>query len=1066
MKSKKAAAAAAASAAERKAARREKSREAKETTSSTREAIANEEAARAKKKVKSNVSGSTEARQALTSVEAVGDGEVVQASAKLKDVDTGHIGEEVGETEEVDEETGGEEISEQEDDEGEEEHLVEDPGLSDLEEVFTACDLGGTGRLGENELRCALHAAGLYPDDAVVAHAARGRPATQVETEESKAAEAELMKIEMGLLFADQNSRDARSSKVSGRAQQRRKSSKTYVAMGQGKWGDADTQDCTVVNAAPKDESGIIVEDFKDLVRRAHREQGAPGAMRQGRRVVPHSRRGVTFGQIEDLHEGYVASGWLQVQCDAANEMLGCHSDHGESWAEASTATESAAVKKMQVDTHALQQFVVCPLTDPRDRRVPLDIRLAANTPLPPVERISYSELANPKGAHPDYFISHSWGHALPDLQQALQRCAHRAATTDGNRHAGPQDVTFWLAVFAINQHRISEEVGHSPDQGPCIVSMAQALAGGVVILDETAESLTRAWCLFEIDRLASHELPWEFFCSSGPVAQFFTKGPPPPIPPSQASCAGDTRQAAGAAGRRSSAKGEQAKGKRLSAAAPAQGGTTLNGPAGLVRRLSQRLSNLSTFDAGAGCDSDKHAIWHCVCNPGLRQQDLAMLLRKEAFHPESFSEFEGRLAATLGQSLLSVCLRARDRDAVLSCIVAGADFSKKDLAAMGNLSMDPRTVQAVMKSIWLDGATSKCSLLHCAASHGHSQAVSALLSLKADLEARDSELGETPLHWALRTGHHDTIVQQVLTASASINVFSRTHATPLHWAAAGGHVGTVTSILERATRNKQFFDPKKDKHGTRPLHYAAAHGHVEVTEMLLDCGENVEVQDPVNCDATPLHLAAMDGHADVVKLLLRRSANAECEDADGDTPINYASINGRRQVVYTLMQHVSDSRRRRRPRARPTSAAAMPGQRIKQPPAITPLAAMLGAATSGGRGLQPVTSSVTDLHPGRPGASPSDAKPSRPSTAAPGGRTAKLKQSPADLEATRGSVASEASGPLASLSTMSGMRESASRSQVQPKEAGTRRPSTATGRRAASATAPSRPSTAVGGRR
>ena len=70
---------------------------------------------------------------------------------------------------------------------------------------------------------------------------------------------------------------------------------------------------------------------------------------------------------------------------------------------------------------------------------------------------------------------------------------------------ATPDDVTFWICLFALDQHRPSEEVGKSLDDAPFNRALEQAKHGMVMVLDEAVQPFKRIWCLYEVQR--SHEL-------------------------------------------------------------------------------------------------------------------------------------------------------------------------------------------------------------------------------------------------------------------------------------------------------------------------------------------------------------------------------------------------------------------------------------------------------------------------------------------------------------------------------------------------------------------------------
>jgi ankyrin repeat protein len=66
------------------------------------------------------------------------------------------------------------------------------------------------------------------------------------------------------------------------------------------------------------------------------------------------------------------------------------------------------------------------------------------------------------------------------------------------------------------------------------------------------------------------------------------------------------------------------------------------------------------------------------------------------------------------------------------------------------------------------------------------------LLSVgKADVEAKDSD-GSTPLMWATRGGHRDTVEVLLSVGKADVEAKSSIGQTPLMLAAEGGHRDTV----------------------------------------------------------------------------------------------------------------------------------------------------------------------------------------------------------------------------------------------------------------------------------
>jgi len=121
------------------------------------------------------------------------------------------------------------------------------------------------------------------------------------------------------------------------------------------------------------------------------------------------------------------------------------------------------------------------------------------------------------------------------------------------------------------------------------------------------------------------------------------------------------------------------------------------------------------------------------------------------------------------------------------------------------------------------------------------------LLDKGADLEARDSNYGRTPLSWAAENGR-EAVVKLLLDKGADL-------------------------------------EAEDSKYGQTPLSWAAENGREAVVKLLLDNGADLESRS--NSGQTPLSWAAGNGHGAVVKLLLDRGAvedggrDSEFEDSD-----------------------------------------------------------------------------------------------------------------------------------------------------------------------------------------
>ena len=135
---------------------------------------------------------------------------------------------------------------------------------------------------------------------------------------------------------------------------------------------------------------------------------------------------------------------------------------------------------------------------------------------------------------------------------------------------------------------------------------------------------------------------------------------------------------------------------------------------------------------------------------------------------------------------------------------------------------------------------------LNTAAFHGHWRLCKFLLENDADANVGDDETGETPLHSALGASHrgeHDLVIQVLLSHGAKPNVHTRP--------------GVETGAFMRDVRTR----------GETPLHRAAAFASEETIQRLLGAG------------ATP-----------------------DAKDANGDTPLSWASWHCRPDPILRLL--------------------------------------------------------------------------------------------------------------------------------------------------------------------
>ncbi|CAM9513190.1 unnamed protein product [Sphacelaria rigidula] len=181
-----------------------------------------------------------------------------------------------------------------------------------------------------------------------------------------------------------------------------------------------------------------------------------------------------------------------------------------------------------------------------------------------------------------------------------------------------------------------------------------------------------------------------------------------------------------------------------------------------------------------------------------------------------------------------------------------------------------------------------KWTPLHYAAFGGHDTIVEMLMFAGASVACVDS-FGDTPLHLAASEGYRQVVIALAL-RGADVNKLNRAKFSPLFVAAIRGHL-LVTDALLTAGADPEL---RCGVNPRTPLEESTCKGHVEVVRSLIQHGVDVNAGDPNDHRATALHLAAYFDHPGAIDVLaVEGGANIEARTTHPDvgwTPLSYAA--------------------------------------------------------------------------------------------------------------------------------------------------------------------------------
>ncbi|XP_019858749.1 PREDICTED: inversin-A-like isoform X2 [Amphimedon queenslandica] len=201
------------------------------------------------------------------------------------------------------------------------------------------------------------------------------------------------------------------------------------------------------------------------------------------------------------------------------------------------------------------------------------------------------------------------------------------------------------------------------------------------------------------------------------------------------------------------------------------------------------------------------------------------------------------------------------------------------------------------------DGATP----LHYSLIGSNTQILQFLISKGCNPIPPDTAKTLSVIHWSCALGLTDPL-HCILTTSNNTNsansnidelvMCPSSVGEPLHVAASVGSMELSQLLVERGNDVVNNRDPSS---GMTPLHCSSAHGHLNTLRLLLT--NNAEANGlNHNNGQSGLHYASASGHGEVLKELLKNGAERDKPSSSSDSPIHLAASKGHKNILEILI--------------------------------------------------------------------------------------------------------------------------------------------------------------------
>ncbi|KAH1278054.1 hypothetical protein KXX33_001670 [Aspergillus fumigatus] len=186
---------------------------------------------------------------------------------------------------------------------------------------------------------------------------------------------------------------------------------------------------------------------------------------------------------------------------------------------------------------------------------------------------------------------------------------------------------------------------------------------------------------------------------------------------------------------------------------------------------------------------------------------------------------------------------------------------------------------------------------LHVLAFFGITGKAKRLIEKGADVNARDNQLGITPLHCAAHRGNEE-MVELLLDYKAEINAICKNGNTAMHYAAEQGKRKVIKILQARRASSRVV-----NRQGLTALHSAIGTAYDEATvPLLIKTRSDMDYPNVITGD-TALHIAIELRRQRIVLFLLEKGANPNVPNNKGLTPLQLAAKTDNCEALSVLLE-------------------------------------------------------------------------------------------------------------------------------------------------------------------